>query len=60
MGSLSTAILVATALLAIWWKTCITGFYEWGCYSENFDHLWNLDDVAEFLKGEYETRGLVG
>ncbi len=34
-------------------------FYEWGCYRENFDHLWNLDDVAKFLKGEYETRGLV-
>lgn len=39
-------------------KDLYTGFYEWGCYSENFDHLWNLDDVAEFLKGEYEARGL--
>ena len=35
-----------------------TGFYEWGCYDSNFDHLWDLDDVADFLKGEYEARGL--
>jgi len=35
-------------------------FYEQGYYnSEDFDHLWNFDDVAEFLKGEYETRRLV-
>lgn len=34
-------------------------FYEQGYYSENFDHLWNLDDVAEFLKVEYENRRLV-
>jgi hypothetical protein len=33
-----------------------TGFYEWGCYDSNFDHLWDLDDVADFLKGEYSKR----
>ena len=27
--------------------------------NKNFDYLWNLDEVAEFLKGEYETRELV-
>lgn len=35
-----------------------TGFYEWGSYNENFSFRWNLDDVVEFLKGEYEARGL--
>lgn len=39
-------------------KNLYTGFYEWGCYDSNFDHLWDLDDVAEFLKGEYEARGM--
>ncbi|MDO4206840.1 MAG: hypothetical protein Q4D15_04500 [Lachnospiraceae bacterium] len=40
-------------------KDLKTGFYEWGCYSENFDHLWDLDEVIEFLKGEYEALGLI-
>ena len=39
-------------------KDLDTGFYEWGSYNENFDHLWDLDDVAEFLMQEYEARGL--
>lgn len=39
-------------------KDLSSGLYMWGCYSENFDHLWNIDDVIEFLKKEYEARGL--
>ena len=35
-----------------------TGFYEWCSYDENFSFRWDLDDVVEFLKGEYEARGL--
>lgn len=35
-----------------------TGFYVWGSYNENFDFRWDLDDVVEFLKGEYEARDL--
>ena len=34
-------------------KNLYTVFYEWGCYDSNFDHLWDLDDVAEFLKEEH-------
>ena len=34
-----------------------TGFYEKGCYDENFDHLWGLDDVISFLKGKYSSLG---
>ena len=40
-------------------KDLNTGYYVWSCYNENFDHLWNLDDVVEFLEGEYESLGLV-
>ena len=39
-------------------KNLRTGFYEWGSYNENFSFRWDLDDVVEFLKGEYEARGL--
>ena len=35
-----------------------TGYPEWGCYNNNFDHLWQLEDVEEFLKGVYEENGL--
>lgn len=35
-----------------------TGYYEWGSYDENFTHLWNLEDVEEFLKSVYEKAGL--
>lgn len=35
-----------------------TGFYVPGCYDEHFDHLWDLDDVANFLKDQYAKRGL--
>lgn len=31
-----------------------TGIFEYGCYTSNFDFYWDLEDVAEFLKGEYE------
>ena len=30
-----------------------TGFYVWGCYDNNCDHLWTLEDVEEFLKKVY-------
>jgi hypothetical protein len=40
-------------------KDLHTGLYEWGCYDSNYDHLWDLDDVAEFLKDEYQARELV-
>ncbi len=40
-------------------KDLHTGLCEWGCYDSNFDHLWDLDDVEEFLQGEYEARELV-
>ena len=30
-----------------------------GGNSEDFDFLWDLGDVVDFLKGQYETRGLV-
>lgn len=35
-----------------------SGIYEWGSYDQNFTHLWDLDDVAEFLMEEYEARGM--
>lgn len=35
-----------------------TGFNVWGSYNNMMDHLWNLDDVEEFIKGEYERLGL--
>jgi len=35
-----------------------TGCYVRGCYNENFDFLWDLDDVISFLKGQYEILGL--
>lgn len=31
-----------------------TGFLVWGCYDANYDHLWTLEDVEEFIKGEYD------
>ena len=35
-----------------------TGFNVWGCYNEVLDHLWNLEDVENFLKSEYDMLGL--
>ena len=35
-----------------------TGFTVWGCYNNLFDHLWDLDDVEDFLKSEYDNLGL--
>ena len=34
------------------------GFYVCGSYNSYFDFCWNIDDVAEFLKGRYEELGL--
>lgn len=34
------------------------GFYLPGCYNESFDYLWDVDDVVEFLQGQYELLGL--
>lgn len=39
-------------------KNLENGFYVSGCYDENFDFLWDLDDVAKFLKEQYEVLGL--
>lgn len=36
-----------------------TGFLVWGCYNQNFDYLWTLEDVEEFLKNVYEENGRV-
>ncbi len=39
-------------------KDLETGFYVKGCYDENFDHLWEIDDVVSFLKEQYEILGI--
>lgn len=36
-----------------------TGITVWGCYNNIFDHLWNIEDVEDFLKKEYDSLGLV-
>ncbi len=35
------------------------GCYVWGSYNEVFTHIWDLDDVENFLKSEYKDLGLV-
>nr|DAM76805.1 MAG TPA: hypothetical protein [Caudoviricetes sp.] len=30
----------------------------WGCYNNNFDHLWTLEEVEKFIRTEYEKAGL--
>lgn len=35
-----------------------TGILVWDCYNPNYDHLWTLEDVEEFIKGEYEKAGI--
>lgn len=35
-----------------------TGFYEWDGYNSNFDFLWTLEDVENFLREQYEALGL--
>lgn len=35
-----------------------TGFYEWGGYDSNFSFLWDIEDVEDFLKEQYEALGL--
>ena len=35
-----------------------TGMMVWGCYNSVFDHLWDLSDVEDFLKSEYDSLGL--
>lgn len=39
-------------------KDLQSGFYEWGGYNSNFDFLWDLEDVEDFLKEQYELLGL--
>ena len=39
-------------------KDLSNGFCIWGSYSENFDFLWDLEDVEEFLKEQYDALGL--
>lgn len=34
------------------------GCFVWGCYNEVLDHLWDLEDVENFLKSEYDMLGL--
>ena len=34
-----------------------TGYYVNGCYDENYDHLWDLDDVISFLMEKYSALG---
>ncbi|MDY2627013.1 MAG: hypothetical protein SOW08_01660 [Lachnospiraceae bacterium] len=36
----------------------VTGCGEPGSYNSGRDHLWQLEDVEEFLKGVYEENGL--
>lgn len=31
-----------------------TGYSVPWCYNQWYDHLWTLEDVEEFIKGEYE------
>lgn len=35
-----------------------TGLMEWDGYDENFDFLWTLQDVEDFLKEQYKALGL--
>jgi hypothetical protein len=35
-----------------------TGFPVWGSYDSNFDFLWSIEDVDDFLKEQYEAQGL--
>ena len=35
-----------------------TNTYVWGCYDCNYDHLWELEDVEDFIKSEYEKYDL--
>ena len=39
------------------WDSTINA-YVWGCYNDNYDHLWTLQDVENFLKSEYDKVGL--
>ena len=39
-------------------KDLHTGLYVWGGFNSFCDFLWDLDDVEEFLMGEYEALGL--
>ena len=35
-----------------------TGTLVWGCYDSNYDHLWGLDEVEEFLEKAYRDKDL--
>lgn len=30
-----------------------TNTLVWDCYDSNYDHLWTLEDVEDFIKSEY-------
>lgn len=34
------------------------GFSVWGCYDNNYDHLWTLEEVESFIRSVYEESGL--
>ena len=35
-----------------------TGMLIWGCYDNNYDHLWTLEDVEKFIKSVYKKAEL--
>lgn len=35
-----------------------TNTYVLDCYDNNFDHLWSLEDVEEFISSVYKESGL--
>lgn len=35
-----------------------TGTFVWGCYDNNYDHLWGIEEVEEFLESIYKENGL--
>lgn len=34
------------------------GCYVWGSVDSDFIHLWDIEDVEDFLKSEYQSLGL--
>ena len=39
-------------------KDLQTGLYEWDGFDSNFDFLWTIEDVEDFLRERYEALGL--
>lgn len=35
-----------------------TGHLVYDCYNSNYDHVWKLEDVEDFLKSEYKKAGM--